>query len=106
MPAVNVGAHHRRPEISLAAGRKAILLVAAGLLATVGLSCVPQSQECADFVTCQQAYDSTVDTAPFEPGGSCWASPQQAAACDDQCEEALASLRQLPDPPPECAAAQ
>ena len=89
MPAVLVGA---RP-LSL------LLLAAAG-------ACLPQSDECAEYVACQQAYDSTVDVAPYQPGGSCWASPQAAAACDDQCEQALTGLRQLPDLPPECAAPQ
>ncbi|MCC7107748.1 MAG: hypothetical protein IT382_00535, partial [Deltaproteobacteria bacterium] len=78
----------------------AALLVS--VAATVA-ACVPQSQTCADYVACQVAYDASVDTSPWEPAGSCWTSPQQAAACDDQCEEALAALQELPELPEECA---
>lgn len=82
--------------------RRLGLLCAVALAALPG-GCVPQSRACADYVACQQAYDASVDTSPWEPEGACWTSPQQAAACDDQCDEALAALRQLPDLPPECA---
>lgn len=81
-------------------------LVIAIALVMHGAACLPPSAPCVDYVACQQAYDATVDTTAYQEGGSCWTTPQEAAACTEQCEVALASLRQLPDLPDECVAAQ
>lgn len=99
MPPVVCGIGQGELERGGAAWRGAALIA----LVLGAAACVPQSQTCADYVACQQAYDASVDTSPWEPGGSCWTSPQQAAACDDQCEEALAALQELPELPEECA---
>jgi len=68
-------------------------------------ACLPPSTPCVEYVACQQAYDPSVDTSEYQEGGSCWSAPQEAAACTDQCEVALAALRQVPEPPAECGAA-
>jgi hypothetical protein len=75
------------------------------LFGAAAASCLPQSKACADYVKCQRAYDPTVDVSAYQEGGACWASPQEAAVCDDQCEQALDSLRQVPGSPADCAAA-
>ncbi|OGQ09591.1 MAG: hypothetical protein A2138_06870 [Deltaproteobacteria bacterium RBG_16_71_12] len=72
---------------------------------SLAAGCLPPSKQCVDYVACQQAYDATVDTTAYREGGSCWTTPQEAAACTEQCEVALAGLRQLPDLPDECGAA-
>lgn len=70
-----------------------------------GAACLPPSAPCVEYVACQQAYDPSVDITAYQDGGSCWTTPQEAAACTEQCEVALASLRQAPEPPSECGAA-
>jgi hypothetical protein len=63
---------------------------------------LPSSEACQRYVECQAAVDDSVDTTPWKEGGSCWKNPQTAAACDQQCEEALDALEQIPDAPEVC----
>ncbi len=70
---------------------------------TIMNACVLQTADCADFVACQRAVDDSVDTSPWDEGGSCWTLPDTARSCDAQCKAALDALRALSDAPAECA---
>lgn len=68
-------------------------------------ACAP-SQECIDYVRCQEAYDSTVIVTRYEEGGACWSGTLQTAdLCTAQCAAALDGLAKVPEPPPECVVA-
>lgn len=69
-------------------------------------ACGP-SPECRSYVQCQRAVDATVegvdvDVVPYDDGGSCWVLPQTAAECTAICVQALAALRERPEPPAAC----
>ena len=75
-------------------------------LLLLACACGP-SQECRSYVQCQQAVDDgvggvDVDVSAYDEGGSCWALPQAARECTAICVQALAALRELPDPPAAC----
>jgi hypothetical protein len=74
-------------------------LTSAAVLLT--MACGP-SQECRDYVQCQQAVDKEVDVTAWDEGGSCWDLPSTARACTAVCREALLALRELPDAPAAC----
>ena len=78
-----------------------------GALVAVLLAACGPSQECRDYVACQQAVDATVDgedvdVGAYDDNGSCWALPQSARECTAICVQALAALRELPAPPAAC----
>lgn len=68
-------------------------------LVLVASSCaVEQSDECRQYIACQQEYDEAAQTGPtefsdYETDGVCWQSAENAATCTDRCVEALAALR-------------
>lgn len=64
-------------------------------------SCGP-SQECRDYVACQEAVDDSVDVSAYEDGGTCWALPSSSRDCTANCVQALLSLQQVPDAPAVC----
>lgn len=62
----------------------------------------PRSDNCIQYVACQEAYDEAAGlddgdspdvTAYDDPDGACWQSPEAAARCDDECSDAVVSLR-------------
>ena len=71
--------------------------------ACAAAGCGP-SDVCRDWVACQRVIDPSVDVAPWDDGGSCWSTPRTAAACSEQCDDALDALRALPGVPAACAA--
>jgi hypothetical protein len=60
------------------------------------------SQECRDYVACQQAYDPNVDVKDYDERGVCWSLPSTARDCTAQCREALIALQQTPNAPSVC----
>jgi hypothetical protein len=90
----------RRPSPARLAVVVAVVGAVAGGAAALG-GCGP-TETCRAWVACQRAVDASVDVAAWEDGGSCWVAPRAAAACDAQCDAALAGLRALPDPPAVC----
>ncbi len=64
-------------------------------------SCGP-TQECRDYVACQNAVDATVDVSAYDEGGSCWVLPSSSRDCTANCIEALKALQQVPDAPAVC----
>jgi hypothetical protein len=78
-------------------------LVVSLATAAVVVGCgVPPSDECVQYVACQDAYDETfnirveeggIDTRDYEPGGACWADLTTAQTCTDNCTRAIESLR-------------
>ncbi len=96
-PSPSVVAPLPKMQIQLVSGMSLLLFAAA---------CGP-SPECRSYVQCQQAVDENaagidVDVSAFDDGGSCWALPESARACTAICVQALAALRELPDPPAAC----
>lgn len=86
---------------SLKAGAR---LLALTLTAGLPTACtLPASAVCLDYVACQAAVDDSVDTSPWDEGGSCWSLPDTARRCDSQCRVALDALRATPDPPAACS---
>ena len=76
------------------------LLGALALLAIAASGCrLEQSAACAQYVSCQAAYDDAlqldrVDTERFSADGACWTDPEVAADCTEICAaqtEALAA---------------
>jgi len=83
---------------------KAGALVLGLTLATAVMTActLPASAVCLDYVACQAAVDDSVDTSPWDEGGSCWNLPDTARRCESQCRVALDALRETPDPPAAC----
>ena len=59
---------------------------------------IEQSDECRQYIACQQEYDEAAQTGPtdfadYESDGVCWQSAENAATCTGRCTEALAALR-------------
>lgn len=71
------------------------------LVLALAAACGP-SDECRRYVACQKAFDPSVDTQPYDDGGSCWGALQTSLACTQQCSDALDALAQVPGAPPEC----
>lgn len=68
------------------------------LLAGLAGCGIEQSDECRQYIACQQEYDEAAQTGPtefsdYEGDGVCWQSAENAATCTDRCTEALAALR-------------
>ena len=59
---------------------------------------IEQSDECRQYIACQQEYDEAAQTGPtefsdYEGDGVCWQSGENAATCTARCTEALEALR-------------
>ena len=89
----------------------AIIFASLGLMGLA--ACGPvQSQECADYITCQEAVDAENDTTTadtladsYGDGGSCWSSTAEAAdACTTACVSAMEANATAYDTITECAA--
>jgi len=63
---------------------------------------LPPAEACRAYVACQAAVDDSVDTGPWDEGGSCWTLPDTARRCEAQCRAALEALLDTPDPPQAC----
>jgi len=67
---------------------------------------LPQSDECRDYVACQELADTSVPVGVYREDGTCWTAPQTATECTRQCVAALASLKEAlkdtPDVPEPC----
>ena len=71
------------------------------VVVVVAGACGP-SDECKRYVACQKAFDASVDTTPYEAGGSCWTTLQTETACTEQCKEALDAIAATPSAPAAC----
>jgi hypothetical protein len=79
---------------------RAVALVV--VVAVTAAGCGP-SDVCRRYVQCQGEVDASVDTTPYDDGGSCWLTLQTANACSEQCREALDALADVPGAPAVCA---
>ena len=57
-----------------------------------------QTEECANYVRCQNAFDDEFNAAPFdterfEPGGDCWDQKTSSERCTRQCAQQQNELR-------------
>ncbi|HEY4221097.1 MAG TPA: hypothetical protein VGO62_07135 [Myxococcota bacterium] len=82
--------------------RRSLVVVIALLAACAACAACGQSQECKQYVACQNDYDSSVDTTPYEPDGTCWTTLQTASECTQHCKDALGDIRQLASAPKSC----
>lgn len=75
--------------------RLALALVVSGALVALVSSCGEEAREdCENFSTCADFYDSTFDTettglARYGPDGECWDDPLVAEACREQCRDTM-----------------
>lgn len=54
-----------------------------------------QTSDCADYVACAQTLmlaDAATIEQTYGPEAACWETDEQAAACDDACEQELAAI--------------
>jgi hypothetical protein len=106
------------PPFCICARALPLLLLPLLLLAVVATtsSCaIEQSDECRQYIACQQEYDEAAQTGPtdfadYETTGVCWQSAENAATCTSRCTEALEALREAAAnaniDAPSCAPAQ
>jgi hypothetical protein len=74
---------------------------AAAILVCLGFAGCPQPvpTTCAAYIECQAAYDEAaglppVDTSSYDEGSACWAEPDSAQFCEEECQVGLEALIQ------------